>query len=114
MMPKRFLPIAVATLLSGCVLPIPSTLHVRGSVLDAKTKRPVVGARVTIQDHPKATGMTASDGSFDIPAETHWGFIVPPAEPVGLPDTVVITKDGYQAKTVRAAYEKHEIFLQPK
>jgi hypothetical protein len=113
-MSKSLLSIAVAALLSGCVVPIPSTLHVRGHVLDAATRKPISGARVTVQDHPNATRLTASDGFFDVPAETHWGFIMPPAEPVGLPDTVVITKDGYRAKIVRASYEKHDIFLQAK
>ncbi len=112
MIVKAVLLLTVAASLCGCVLPIPATLHCRGYVLDAKTRKPVVGAHVTIQNHPNATAMTASDGYFDIPAETHWGFIMPPAEPVGLPDTVVVTKAEYRSKTAHSSYEKHEILLE--
>jgi hypothetical protein len=112
MIAKAILPFAIAVSLCGCLLPIPTTLHVRGYVLDAGTNKPLSGARVTIKDHPKATVFTATDGSFDIPAETHWGFIVPPQEPVGLPDTVVVTKGGYRPKTTRCSYEECKIMLE--
>jgi hypothetical protein len=112
MITKAILSFAMAVSLCGCLLPIPTTLHVRGYVLDARTKKPVAGARVTIEDHPQATAMTKNDGSFDIPAETHWGFIVPPQEPVGLPDTVVVTKISYRPKTTRCSYEGCKIVLE--
>jgi hypothetical protein len=82
-------------------------------VRDAKTKKPIVGARVTVKEHPKATAFTGNDGSFDIPSETHWGFIMPPVEPVGLADTVVVTKARYRLKTTRVAYDRFEILVEP-
>jgi hypothetical protein len=110
MMVKVVLSLAVAVLLCGCLLPLPTTLQVRGYVLDATTKRPVAGARVIVKDHPKAA-VTANDGSFDIPSETHWGFIVPPQEPVGLEDTVIVTKAGYRSKTIRPS-QRPDILLE--
>jgi hypothetical protein len=95
--------VATAISLGACVLPIPTTLHARGHVLDAATKKPVAGAHVTVKDHSKATPVTANDGSFGIPSETHWGLIVPPQEPVGLADTLVITKTGYGSKIAKTS-----------
>ncbi len=105
--------IMAATSLCGCVLPMPTTLHARGYVVDAATKKPLAGARVTIQNHPKATSVTASDGSFDIPSETKLQFWVPPMEPVGLPGTVVVTKPGYRSKTINGPDQRHPILLVP-
>ena len=112
MIAKAILPFGIAVSLCGCLLPIPTTLQLRGYVLDARTRTPVTGARVTVKDHPKATTMTATDGSFDIPSETHWEFIVPPQEPVGLADSVVVTKPGYRSKTTHCSHDRCEILLE--
>jgi hypothetical protein len=111
---KTSLLLLAAMFSCGCVVPVPATLHARGFVLDATTKKPVASARVMVQNHPRATAVTASDGSFDIPSESHWRFIVPPIEPTNLAESLVVTKPGYQSTTTNASYERHAIFLSPK
>jgi len=110
---KVFAWLAAATL-CGCVAPLPVTGRARGYVRDAVTRRPLSAACVAVENHSETTALTASDGSFDLPAETHWRFIVPPMEPTPLPPTLIVTKAGYQPKTVRGSYEKREILLSPK
>jgi hypothetical protein len=89
------------TCLCACVLPVPATPNARGRELDAETGKPLAGACVSVQNHPKATAVTGADGSFSIPAETHWQFIAPPAEPVGLPDSLITTASGYKPSVIR-------------
>src|SRR5258708_923092 len=92
--------LVVATLLGSCVLPVPSTVHARGYVRDAVTKRPISGARITLREHPRATAITASDGSFDIPSETRRefvSFVVPLDRSVE--STLTVSADEYRPKT---------------
>ena len=58
----------------GClVFPYPSP-EVKGSVVDASTKKPIEGAKIKSVKRPDIFCKTLSDGSFDLPAHSHWGF----------------------------------------
>ena len=109
-----FVLLAAATL-NSCVLPIPATIHARGYVRDAATKKPISGARVTLMGHPKATAITASDGSFDIPSEKHLGFVpvVVPMDP-SVETRLTVSADGYRSKTVDRSNDNRDILLTPK
>ncbi|HEY6154724.1 MAG TPA: hypothetical protein VIW07_13370 [Candidatus Udaeobacter sp.] len=109
---KTLLTFLVIGSLCGCVVPFPTTLHARGYVRDAATKKPIARARVTVQGHPNATAITIQDGSFDIPAETKLTFhpVVVPLEPTPH-STLSVTAAGYRARVVEASYEKRDIFL---
>jgi hypothetical protein len=59
----------VAIALAGCLLPLPiaENPHVAGWVLDAATKRPVVGATLQFERFQERPVVTAASGRFDIP-----------------------------------------------
>jgi hypothetical protein len=71
--------LAVGILCQGCVVfPYP-TPEVRGSVVDAVTKKPVSDVRITVRNHSSIRCQSAADGSFDLPAGRFWGvcFLMP-------------------------------------
>ena len=79
----RFLAIsfalAVGILCQGCVaFPYP-TPAVRGSVIDATTKKPIADARIEVHNHSSIHCTSATDGRFDLPAGSAWRpcFLMP-------------------------------------
>ena len=111
---KMTLVLLAAASLSSCVLPLPTAVHARGYVRDAATKKPISGARVTLMGHPKAIAITASNGSFDIPSETHLGFVpvVVPMDP-SVETRLTVSADGYRSKTVDGSNDNRLILLIP-
>jgi hypothetical protein len=109
---KLLLILAAAASLGNCVLPVPATVHARGYVRDAATKRPISGARITLMDHPKATAITANDGSFDIPSETHPEFVsfVVPMDP-SVESRLTVSAAGYRSKTANWSNDNRDILL---
>ena len=96
----KLLLVSAATMsLASCVLPVPTTLHARGYVRDAVTRKPISGARITLKDHPKATAFTAKDGSFDIPSETRAAFVsfAVPMDPI-VETMLSVSAAGYRSK----------------
>jgi hypothetical protein len=41
-------------------------------VIDATTKKPIVGAKIGVLNHPSIHCISAADGSFDLPASHVW------------------------------------------
>jgi hypothetical protein len=101
-------PLAVA---SGC---IPSRLPVRrgetGSVADAKSGQPIVGATVLVESWQVLTPTgerskrkdvfltaTDSDGRFEVPELREWYLVIPiPDLPPAFNRRFCVTKDGYK------------------
>ena len=101
----RFLAIsfalAVGILCQGCVaFPYP-TPAVRGSVVDATTKKPIADARIEVHNHSSIHCTSATDGSFDLPWGSAWRpcFLMP-GDYLILAD-VCFKADGYQTVTKR-------------
>ena len=57
----------------GCVVFRYPTPEVRGSVIDAATKKPIAGVRVQDRKHSHIFCETSADGTFDLPAGHYWG-----------------------------------------
>lgn len=104
----RFLAIsfalAVGILCQGCVaFPYP-TPAVRGSVIDATTKKPIAYARIEVHNHSSIHCTSATNGSFDLPAGSAWRPcpLMPGDIFVSWAD-VSFKADGYQNVTRRYA-----------
>ena len=110
-----FIVVCLMTIFSGCVLPVATTVHAYGRVLDSTNKRPISGAHVSIEGVPRATVLTAKDGTFDIPRQSKWTIILPiPIDrfPMG---TIIINAPGYETQRSEVAqYELHPILLKRK
>ena len=64
-------------LLSACVpYPVRDTPPVHGQVVDARTHRPVVGARVAFPDSHTTGTVTDTQGRFFLPEGRKFGFVV--------------------------------------
>src|SRR5690242_286834 len=64
--------LAAGIFCQGCVVfPYP-TPEVRGSVIDATTKKPIADARIAVHNHFGIYCKSAADGSFDLPAGNAW------------------------------------------
>ena len=66
----------VCFLLSACVpYPVRDTPPVRGQVVDARTHRPVVGARVDFPDSHTTGTVTDAQGRFSLSESRKFGFV---------------------------------------
>lgn len=69
--------LAAMLLCSGC---IPTrwqdTPHLAGSVVDAATTQPIVGAKLQYAHFPQRKAFTGVDGRYDFPGVSHWGVVV--------------------------------------
>ena len=109
--PPRLAAILAIPALGGCIAPMPTTLHARGRVIDAKTRKPVTNASVMIQGHPKASALTSQDGFFDIPSQTRWHVILAPEDP-SLDDNIIVNAKGYRQIMAKSSdYIRHPIAL---
>jgi hypothetical protein len=69
--------LAVLLMCSGCLpLQDDGTPHLAGSVLDAATKHPIVGAKLHYAEFPKHEVYTGVDGHFDFPSISYWWWNV--------------------------------------
>jgi hypothetical protein len=71
--------LVVAIICQGCVVYHYPTPEVRGSVVDAATKKPIAGVRVQDWKHSHISCETSADGTFELPAGRYWGpcFLMP-------------------------------------
>ena len=108
----RTLALFVALGLGGCLVPLPVTEnpHVAGRVLDAATKRPVVGATLQFERFQERPVVTTDDGRFDIPETQRLKLY-----PLPLPDVyahwphLLVRAPGYQTASV--AYPSYKTHL---
>jgi hypothetical protein len=65
----------IACLLSGCVHTSQRSVEVRGRVLDAETRLPIKGAKISFDEPPHHPAYTDANGRFRMKARTqlHWG-----------------------------------------
>ena len=64
----------IGIMCQGCVIVRYRTPEVRGSVVDAATKKPIVAVRVQNRKDSHIFCETSADGSFDLPAGHYWGL----------------------------------------
>ena len=75
--------ILVLCLLAGC-LPVPHTSQrspeFRGTVVDARTKKPVQGAKIVLSEDPRISCTSDATGAFRLKATRnhHWGYNILP------------------------------------
>lgn len=71
--------LVVGIFCQGCLVFHYPTPEVRGSVVDATTKKPIAGVRVQDRKHSHIFCETSADGTFDLPAGHFWGpcFLTP-------------------------------------
>jgi hypothetical protein len=83
--------LAVLLACSGCIPTLnQGTPHLAGSVADAATMRPIVGARLHYAKFPKHEVFTGVDGRYDFPGINYWDYMIlwpidsdrPPERPV--------------------------------
>jgi hypothetical protein len=100
----------LSALLSGCVvLPIPHTspagYDYHGQVVDARTRRPLAGAKVRMDDRPRSSVVTEADGKFAVSAGSHFHLLyyANPSWSAGIPPgltyskVLLIEKPGYRS-----------------
>ena len=112
---QLFIVVCLMAILSGCVLPVATSVHAYGRVLDSANKRPISDARVSIEGVPNATVLTTKDGTFDIPRQSKWTIILPiPIDRFPM-ETIIINAPGYETQRSEVAqYEHHPILLKRK
>jgi hypothetical protein len=79
----------------GCVIPVRnSTAEVEGKIVDARTKRPIVGATVMMFTHPDTKVKTDAKGCFFIQADTTW--VLAHGATMAQEDRVEVSARGYK------------------
>jgi len=108
-----------AAIFTGCVvLPLPHATpggrDFKGQVIDARTARPVAGAKVTIEKRPKSAVLTGTDGRFAVSSGSNFHLIyyANPSWSLSLPTGVykqvlLIEKSGYDP--LRLDFADHQV-----
>jgi hypothetical protein len=93
------LALAVGVLCQGCVAFRYPTPTVRGSVVDAATKKPIADVKIEVHNHSSIHCRSAADGSFDLPSGSAWRacFLIPGDYLIWA--DVCFKADGYQTVT---------------
>jgi hypothetical protein len=64
----------VAVFGQGCFYRYTTTPPVSGTVIDARTNKPIAGARIGFRKHEGKISTTSLDGSFHLPSDHMWAF----------------------------------------
>jgi len=114
---KTLILLIVPVLLSGCViLPLPHTspagVDFRGQVVDAHTRRPLEGAKVSIEGLRRSAVVTAADGQYAVSSGSNFHLIyyANPSWSLGLPvgesrNVLLVEKDGYRSFRMDAYHD---------
>ena len=106
-MKMRFLLLAAACfLLSACVpYLVRDSPPARGQVVDARTHRPVVGARVILWYHPATSTVTDAQGHFFLAERRKLGSLLLIPHNVPGPERVEVRAEHYQPLRTELPFE---------
>lgn len=88
------------------------TQRVYGTVVDARTQKPIAHARVALEDDPTIATTTSVDGAFNIPPQRVLQVrVLAQSSHRTSPPPILIIAPGYRAIIVTSFNHRHEIAL---